>query len=628
MALKDLTDGDFQYYKRYAHSMMDCHEKEFVRVIDPDLMRALYRGKSDKKRENTDDSGYWNDKAHYMALSKIFQATNTILPNLYYKNPTPIVVPKRDSDPNSAALMTAILKHYMKLNKAKEQNQEAVLNAYFFGLGWKKIGYRTVFLPKTNEPESIPDQSMFDKIRGGFQKFMGMEETPKPDNTMSRETPDLVDYETLFNDSESPMNIMLDHKADLANKKCILHRLPRTLHDLEVSGDYEEAILKEIFDLMKHQNGSRFDSREIDLHLNELHILQKNGVWILTWIDEFGKALKYDKSDSKVSGFLFSPLILTNEPGVRYPVSHLRVAGQGQIKLNDLASLYVELIARSRNMLAVNRKALSAGQYEALEQNLIQGILSFDRDITPGVFQDIKSSPVSNDLPNLMNIIQQNITEVMGSDEQMVSGNSKNDTLGQDELARVGTKIRESGMLDRVQDWMVDQLRKEGTLIKQYSNAELNLVITGKDYSDPVTGERVEDKWVEFMTENNPLGAKHYLQGEFDYDINVEEALRPNKQLQQQQYLKLIELTPTIQQSLMPNARFRTDLLIKAMLGTFEGIPSPELLVESIDPRQAAAIQASEFLMSGKSGIQMTPDVAGEEPKGDVSNKSSEAAKL
>ena len=47
---------------------------------------------------------------------------------------------------------------------------------------------------------------------------------------------------------------------------------------------------------------------------------------------------------------------------------------------------------------------------------------------------------------------QQNLTEILGMDEQMISGKSKNDTLGQDELARVGTKIRESGIVDKVHD--------------------------------------------------------------------------------------------------------------------------------------------------------------------------------
>ena len=34
MALKDLTLGDFQFYKDYAHKMIDCHEREFMQKIE------------------------------------------------------------------------------------------------------------------------------------------------------------------------------------------------------------------------------------------------------------------------------------------------------------------------------------------------------------------------------------------------------------------------------------------------------------------------------------------------------------------------------------------------------------------------------------------------------------------
>src|SRR3990167_6002702 len=153
-----------------------------------------------------------------------------------------------------------------------------------------------------------------------------------------------------------------------------------------------------------------------------------------------------------------------------------------------------------------------------------------------------------------MSTLQQNVTEILGSDEQMVAGRSKNDTLGQDELARSGTKARDSATQDRVRDWMINQLRKEGTLIKQFSNAELHIQVTGKDFINP-QGESVESKWYEFMTPDNPLGAKHYLQGEFDYDISIEDAIKPNRQVQRQQLMEMLQLVslPQVQDSLLQN---------------------------------------------------------------------------
>lgn len=618
MSLKDLSAGDFDFLRKYAQGMRKTHEDEFMAKIDPDLMRAMYRGKMSKEQNVP---GYENEEAELLAFSRIFQATNTLLPNLYYQNPAPIVLPARGTDANSAALMSAILKHYMKLNDAKRQNQEAVLNAWFFGIGWKKIGYRTVFLPKSEEPETAPDGNILQKMVSGVSSLFG-----KPDNTESRERPMLVDYETLFNDSESPLNIMLDHKADLLNCKAILHRIPRTLHDLENYGDYEPDVLAELLEGLKNKFGSRFDSRETDLHLNELTIWQRNGIWILTWVDEFEKPLRYEKSTAEVKGFLFEPLVFTNEPGVRYPISHMKVATQVQSKLDKLASMYIKLVARSVNLICINEKALGHGQENALEKNLIRGILRFKGPISPSDISSFQSSQVPADLQNLMSVLQGNVTEILGSDEQMVAGKSKNDTLGQDELARAGTKIRESGMQDKVRDFMVNQLRKEGTLIKQFSNAELHIQITGKDYSDPMTGKTIESQWVEFMTENNPMGAKQYLQGEFDYDVSIEDAIKPNRAAQRSQLLEALQIStmPNVEQAnLQRGTRIRTDLISKELFKSFEAIGNADQYIEQLDPMQVAAIQAQQVLMQN-GGMVPQPKVAVEE-KGEkqVSNRSS-----
>ena len=626
--LSDLTLNDFEYFKRYAASMQKCHEDEFVRHIDPLLLRAMYRGRARKDSYGTNYSVIEDDPTKdLLAFSRLFQATNTITPNLQYRVPAPIIIPLRGADNDSAALMTAILKHYSKLNNAKVQNCEAILNAWFFGIGYKKIGYRTVFLPKDDEPESALDATTLDKIKSAVSSFFG-----KPDNAESKERPQLVDYETLFNDSENPMNVMLDHKADRMNGKARLHKLPRTLYDLKNYGDYEEN-MDEIEGRLKDKFGTRFDTRDTDLHLNELAVVQRNGIWILTWLDEYEKPLRYEKSSYQGKEMLWSDIVFTNEPGVRYPISHMKVASQVQTKLDKLAQMFVDLVARSAHFIAVNEKALLPGQMDALEKNLLRGVLKFKNPITPGDLANFQSSPVPQDMDRLMSMLQQNITEILGSDEITVGGKSRNETLGQDELARMGSKIRESGMQDRVRDWMIDQYRKEGTLIKQFSSSELHVQITGKDYVNAITGEKAEDKWMSFMTPENPLGAKHYLQGEFDYDCNIEEAIKPNKQLQQQSYEKMMTVIATagVQDALLQdNVRLKTGLIAKKWLETFDGIGNPEMYIEKLDSMQVAAIQAQKVMMVGGAKEMMaskspTPSKEGIKPPTEVgvSNPSS-----
>ena len=166
MALRDLSQGDFAFWKNYNDRMRDTHMKEFVQQMHPDVMRAFYRGHKHGvngshrffQPERLARAGMHREE-DMVSLSRIFTATNTLQPQLYWKNPRKLAVPKKGTDPRSAALMTALQNHYMELpddhgRTQKDHNQDAIMNAWFFGLGWKKIGYQIEFEPSENAPES------------------------------------------------------------------------------------------------------------------------------------------------------------------------------------------------------------------------------------------------------------------------------------------------------------------------------------------------------------------------------------------------------------------------------------------------------------------------------------------
>lgn len=630
--LKDLSTLDFDFYRGYADKMRSCHDREFMQELDPELIRCFYRGKKQKDNRFT-RTGVEKDEKHTLLLNTVYAAANTILPNLYYQNAWPIVQALRDeATPESAALLAAALKHYMKVNNAKIENQEACLNGYFFGLGWKKLGYRVEYAPKpeiAEEPETKKPFSFTSLLRGDSEES----ETIQP-----RELSDVVEEEGLFNASESPLNVMLDHKSDLLNTKAILHKIPRTLYDLMNFGSYDEEALTSFYKKYKTIKGSRLDTRELDCDLFELHIKQRNGIWILTWIDGYDKPLQYEKSTWQGKGFQFEPLAFSNEPGQRYPISHMKIATQVQEKVDKMASMFYEKVARAQDLTLINKNDLEKGQLEAIVENRTRGIIVTNKPVNAGTFAHIQSPGVQNDLPLLMNMSIQNMIEVMGTDQQLVSGRSKNKTLGQDELARVGTKIRESGMQDRVRDWMIRQFEKEATLLQKFSDAELQLEIMPEDYSTSgMMDGNLEPKMVEFMTMNNPLGLKNYIPGQYDFDFSIDEATKPDSEtirLGVETILKAYGQTTMKQDLIQDRKRLKTGLLWEQWIKTFNVLGNPKKYLEEIDSMQLAAMQAQEIMMGGGGQSMMapkpkeSPDIAGKPESLNREPVSSEAATL
>jgi len=613
MALKDLTTGDFEYWKRKSDDMRRLHEMEFLREIDPGLIRAFYRGLRVRRQDPFLGSSLGGTHAgsgfdprmgattrrreDLVTLSRIFTATNTVLPNLYWQNPRKIAVAKNGTDTQSAALMTAVQNHYMELmdehgRTQKHENQDSIMDTWFFGLGWKKVGYHMETVPRAKEPES--ELGVMDRTSIGIKNILGVQ----PDQTEARLVPDQVRYERLYNTSESPLMVYLDDKADVRNFRVITHHLKRTLHDLKTFGNYDQSVVDELGDKFGVQRGTRFSDREIELDIFEMMMVQRNGIWILTFADQFDKPLRYDKSTSQ-GRIPWSPLIFTYEPGVRYPVSHMKVAVQSQEWIDRITNLILDVMGKHRSQHIVNRDALMPGEYDNFQKNVRGGVLQSKRTLLPGDVVEIKSSNVQADLFTTLTAFQQNVTEILGADEQRISGKSKNRTLGQDELAAVGTQVREGGLVDKVRNWMIHQSQIESEVLKQYSNGPLHVQITKRDFADPLSGAPIENKWVEFFTENQPLPLRQSLEGEFGHRINIYEAIKPDKRAIKAEIDEAI-LTysnPVVRDAMLQEGiRIRLGELARARASMSENIDI-ESLIEELDPEQQAAAQVSNILM-------------------------------
>lgn len=622
MALQDLTQADLDWIRKKSKAMIAVHESEFLKMADPSLMKAFYRGRNKKweENENTDERGFYNKREHYLTLSRIFTATNTLGPQLYYQNPQPIVVPGKNGTKEGAAFMASALRGNMEKNEAERQNPEACLSGWFFGLGWKKVGMRNTFLKRQEEPETAG-------IEGDETQ-----NTPTDTNAIEGTRSDyILDRQSIFNDTESPENVQLDDKAYLHNGKFRQHRVKRSLFDLMNSSAYDAGIVSQIYDKFKYDKGTRLDAREIEVWLNEMECKQPNGMWVCSWVDEFPKALRYDRTIYE--DFNLIPLVFTNEPFCRYPVAHMKVASQVQEHLDYMATLYIRIIDRVRNQIIVDKTALAPGMEKALLANKHGGVIFTNKPISSQTYAQLTSAAVQNDLPNLMSVVQQNLTEILGGDEQLVGGQSKNKTLGQDELARIGTKVRETGMQDKVRKWMIVQFKHEAKLMQKNHVGEMDLTIKPRDYSDASLPRDTQDQYMSFGTQENPSTFKDAVPGEYNYDMNVYEAIKPDKQALQEEYTAGIELfsNPIVRDAMLEHGTVaRIDKLAEGFAENFEFIRSKDF-VEVLDPAQQAALQVKRLMMQGKAGQPKTQMAGKKESapnKSGVEQGSSMAANL
>ena len=609
--LTELSTADFSFYVKYASEMRKCHDSEFMKEINPNYIRAFYRGKKFKDERFTQLGIGQTQDEHLLNLCMVFSGANTILPNLYYRNPSAIVTALKGRaevsgvvPEESAALMSALLKYYSKRNKAKEENQDAALNGYFFGLGWKKISYQMASQPApqiAEEPETRKEEGA---SNFSFMGLINPQEEPKQTDPLQHgERYEFQDEEGLISTSESPLNVAVDHKSDLRNGKAHLHFVNRSLYEIMNFPGYDQSVMAKVYEKYKHSRGTRLDTRDVDLLLMELHVKQRNGTWVLVWIDGFDQPLYYERSILGQHGFQLFPLVFTNEPGVRYPISHMKIACQVQDKIDKMAALFYETVARQRNMLFVHKGDLEPGTLDAIERNKIGGIAITNKPINAGTFGHAQSPSVQNDLPSLIRLCQQNLIQVMGADEQLVTGSSKNDTLGQDELARMGTKVRESGMQDRMKDFLIEGAEKEAVLLKEFCSAQIELEVAGEDFADPIMAEQYEKESIKFMSEENPLPVSRFIDKiDYNFDFNMEDAIKPDREKIMSTIERVIAFgtNPIVENALNEDgSQLAVGALAKEWVGNAEALGNPRKYIRPMTSLQLAYKQAKKMMLGG-----------------------------
>ena len=284
-------------------------------------------------------------------------------------------------------------------------------------------------------------------------------------------------------------------------------------------------------------------------------------------------------------------------------------------------------------MLLINRKDLESGTIDGIEQNRIGYVGLTNKSINPGTFAQINSPSVNNDIMNLTKVLEQALTQIVGIDEQMLAGRSDNETLGQDELARSGTKTRESGIKDAIREFIIHQFKIEGCLEQEYNEGEVKGSLIPQDYQNPMLQSRnSEPQPYEFMTMANPISVKSTLNGSyFDYDMNVEEAVRPDSLSLRKALLELLEAgaNPLVKSALMEGERpkrIRLDLVAEEIVKTYGQLGNPSRYIEELTTDQVVGIQMKEIMMNG-GGIASQPKLGGQQKSSSpVSNPSSSQA--
>ena len=532
--MADITYGDFTYWKKFLFKMRDYHDKEFTERIEPEKLKTCFEGKyvSEKEdyRTQISNSQAGVDK---IRINKFFPATATVVSTLYPQNPKYVVTGRRDGDDVTAKVLASSMNYYMEEMGAKNENQMAILNAWFNGFGCVKQGWYTSFgTSGSNNAATAQPAGFMGKLK---QMFTG---TDAQDTNIEQEDNEFIIEDRPFLLSVDPNDIFLDHERPFKKHRVIAHKLKKTLQDIRTCGLYND-LDDDFYASLRTSD----DDRDVELTLWEVWLMQKDGLYLMTYCDRWQKPLRWQKMGYLSEGFPFQLLRLNQEPGVTYPISHLSIAYRTQKERDYIMTLQLRQIDQFKNQLGIQEGALTPSGKVVLENNEPGGIVYFKGPISRSNYAPLTTAPIPADLFSMASILETNLQELLTVTGARMTGESALPTATQEKIAEMGNQIRTAGMTAEIRDFMIAEGKKLAQDIKQFATAPVLIKVTGLDLMDE-SGQPVTEKWINFGQGGEPM-LKDAVQGEYDYDIDTTEALRRDLPVVRKQ---LAELAATAMQ--------------------------------------------------------------------------------
>jgi len=503
MSIKDASRGEIDYLKRHLSDARSFQEKEFLNKIDIDLYKAYYEG-TDYKKEAVSQIV---SEDSYMSLNKIYPATNRVIPTLYWQNPKIQFTPKKGTTDFSAKISTSVINYDYKEMRIKQENQQIILDAWYGGFGACKIGYQTAFAYK--QAQNSPKQG----LRGAIGSMLGV-----PDK--EEKIIDYIEYEGPFVRRIKPTDIFRDPKQPAGKDRIIWIHYKRSLDDITNSDMYE-------YDSSFITRYKVKDPREVELDIYEGWVRTQKGLYIVTLCEGHLTPIRYELSSWKGDGFPICFLTFADINDEYYPVSSMKIASKQQRQINYLTTLQYNVVNKFRNQTGINVTALTEEGKRAVDSNDIGGIVKFKVPVN-GNISPIVSAPIPADLFNLQKIMQDSLQECLTVSGLRMGSSEGEQTLGQDQIKDFGNQLGLSGMQAKVKDFVMDQATKLIQMRKQFSTAPSLVPIVGMDLRNPVTGQLITDEWLEFGTANNPVTLKQTIAGDYDVDVDIKSAQKPD----------------------------------------------------------------------------------------------------
>jgi len=573
-----LTERDFTYYKE----IITTDSKEHSRMLDvqnPDGIMDAYEGKL--MQRTGDDFKLVGD----MVENYILIATNTIIPTLFYQVPRPLIRGHRDELKYSAAVLNGLVKAYFT-DKWKSEIQSCIIDAFLpYPFGVMKVGYN----------------SRVGKVPQGPSLLTG-QTSATPSGTNLEASQEYLQYERPFIERHSPRYTYLDSTKEFGKGTRVTFEYDRTLQEMVDSNLY--SLSSDFINYFKTRDG---DNRKVKIKVKEHFCLINNVVWKLVYTEDWHDELYWDKTTYTKLPY---ELLRFNKLADRvYTTSHGREAYSAQKELNYYNELWKKHIDGIRRQHLIWSEALTESGRKTLKANETDAIVETDKPITAGVYQQIVSEAMGKDVYAGIDNVR-NYLKLLLSTSGGRGGETEAEFAYTEKQQAVGDYMRMSGLQDEIRTFVRGILGKTVKNIIDFGDPQVTIQITGKDVRDPITGEIITGREMQF---GGPNGlqlqdeVKGDIETEYTYDIDIMSASKPDFGVIRKQMAEFLTvvMNPAIEVKMAQEGkRFNVSEFVQDFANTFETLADPQKYISDMSDEEKMALAMQAQAAQGGQSVQ------------------------
>ena len=539
--------------------------------------------------------GYWGGKI--VPVNILYAVARSLIPQLYFRNPRVEVLPRRPGFGPHAQVLTKTDNYLMNETNVKRECKRLILDAYICGVGCGIHGYDSEF---GYSPSFQLDN---------YFEFSDTSNTQEDDKGNRLEYNDNIKPGMPWFVRSNPLDFVVPWGTTYwEDARWFAFRKMRPLRDImedpkytnktDLAGPYRSVADRP----HEGQQSTKIniigeDSKEEYVELYEIHDKRTKRVYTISL--DHPKFLRNEFDYLQVEGMPAQVLQFNEDPDYFWCAPDARHIRVQQDELNDIRTM-----ARAHRRVALLKVIADKNISSEELEKFIDGNPSTMMRVDVGPTGDIRKlihlvqAHVPPDLTIAAREVREDIREIIGfSRNQMgaFEAPSGRRTAYETEVVRAASMIRVDERRDEMAELLTRVVRTYNQIIFENWNEERIADIVGPD------GARY---WVKYTGKE--------IAGEFDYKVNIEEAIPMDIRTRRNDALELIKTALTTQQG-VPNG-LDLKYLIESYAKQFGDWLDPQMLFPNAglgrNPDQAMPF--NQYLQKFPGGQSAYPSLGGE----------------